>query len=297
MAASPLFPGLPRNWKEELLPARGPSPAVRIWFDPHGTRDRGLFIVHGFGEQSDRYSHLPHFLRTSVDSIAALDLPGHGLSEGQRGHCDRFDQMTAAALAGFARYRSWLGGRGAQPALHWMGHSFGGLVTLRILAAGAPEGARTVLLSAPLVALSMPVPRLKRFFGELIAPVLPRLPLDNEIEPSKLSREPTVGEEYRRNPLNHSKITPRMFTEMTKAMKETRGWPGPLPLPGLVILPGRDEVVDSRMTLSLARAWKETGSKPVEISIWPGASHESLNDFDKPQIFNAIEGWLRMNDA
>lgn len=295
MAASPYFPGLPADWTEEIVAVENGKMAMRVWSRPYASTGRGLFLVHGFGEQSSRYLHFPHYFGTCVDVIAALDLPGHGLSKGQRGHCDRFEDIETAAVQGFAAFRSWLAKRNWDASLHWMGHSFGGLITLAMMGRNLDLPLRSVIVSAPLLGLALKVPRVKKIFGELIAPVLPRLPLKNEIDASKLSRDPSVGDMYSEEKLNHSQVTPRMFLEMNRAMDKIVRWPGPLPYSSLLILPLNDEVVQASLTFRLWREWLVTQGKRKELSTWPGASHEAFNDWDKARVFNAIESWIVRN--
>ena len=292
MSASPSFPTLPHDWKEENLVFENKTLFMRIWSNPRPRTGRALYLVHGFGEQSDRYTHFPHYLHTSVDVIAAIDLPGHGRSMGRRGHCDKMSDITGAALLGLQAFEGWLAQKNLQLQVHWMGHSFGGLTTLKALAGHGDLKLKSMIVSAPQIGLSMPIPFMKKLFGQMITPILPRLQLSNEIIATSLSRDPSVGAEYIRNPLNHSKITPRMFSEMNKAMSEVQKWQGPLPFPALLILPLNDKVVDSRITFKLWKEWKVENGGRKELSSWPGSCHESFNDLDKGQVFNAIEAWL-----
>lgn len=291
MPASPLFPSLPAHWKEEQVKTEGLS--LRLWYNPAFPRARALYIVHGFGEQSDRYLHFTHYLQFTVDVVAAIDLPGHGLSEGPRGHIDHFSKVTEAATRGLQMLQKWLVEKKQNPVLHWMGHSFGGLTTLNLMRnSEMPAGPQSWIVSAPLLDLSMPVPKVKKFFGELIAPILPRLSLANEINPEALSKDPLVGEEYKSNSLNHSMITPRMFLEMNRAMQETREWEGPLPGPTLFIIPTQDRVVSGPEAMRFALQLRTSSASEKMISLWPDVSHESFNDLEKGRVFNLIENWI-----
>lgn len=291
MAASPNFPKLPDDWVEEIVREDGLS--LRVWFHPKSASLPALYIVHGYGEQSGRYLHFPHYLRSACGAIAAIDLPGHGLSDGRRGHCEKFEEFPAAALKGLAMFKAWLTRRGlGSTALHWMGHSFGGLTTLAVMRDSPPADVRSWIVSAPELALSMPVPKIKKFVGELIEPFLPRLSLYNEINGASLSKEPSVGEEYVRDPLNHSVITPRMFKQMTLAMESVSGWRGPVPAPTLFLVPLMDQVVDGMKTFAFVRNLK-TGGAPVRLQTLPGVCHESFNDWERGPVLNLLENYLR----
>ena len=52
-----------------------------------------MSLVHGFGEHSGRYEHMADYLNSKNISVVALDLRGHGRSEGRRGHCPDYSQL------------------------------------------------------------------------------------------------------------------------------------------------------------------------------------------------------------
>ena len=54
-----------------------------------------LFILHDAGDYHDRYKFLPEFLSCKMGErivFTFIDLKGHGLSSGTRGHLDDFDE-------------------------------------------------------------------------------------------------------------------------------------------------------------------------------------------------------------
>lgn len=292
VSASPEFPGLPIGWSEEILKTQDERFSIRFWSRAQSTAKQGLFVVHGFGEQSSRYEHFPHYLRSEVDFVAAIDLLGHGLSTGVRGHCDSFEQVLAGCLAAIDRVKAHL----QQPTsthqksiIHWFSHSFGSLVGIHLLAKMPAQGFSSAAICAPLMGLSMPVPPVKKFFGELVAaiPGLASLPLKNEINPLHISHDLSVSNHYSADPLNHDKITPRMFVEMTQAMNQSQKTQVPDGFPTLLFVPQDDKIVNAATTLAWAREQK------LKLISWPGAYHELFNDTDKALAFNALSNWLK----
>ncbi len=190
MSASPQFPDLPPGWTEEITGFR------RIW-SAKTPSNKQLTIVHGFGENSNRYRHYPHYLRFQFSKITAVDLPGHGRSPEKRGDCNRFSDFENRVLEVL------------EPGGNILGHSFGGLVVLKLLMDGKLTQQSSILISAPLLKLAVPAPYFKALAGRWMEPLLPHLQLENEIDPVVISRDPLVVEAYGKDPLNHSKITPR----------------------------------------------------------------------------------------
>lgn len=292
MSASPEFPGLPSGWAEEILKTHDNKFSIRFWSRSHSVAKQGLVVVHGFGEQSSRYEHFPHYLRSEVDFVAAIDLLGHGLSSGVRGHCDSFEQVLTGCLAALDRVKAHIQQTPSphrEAKIHWFSHSFGSLVGIHLLARMPAQGFSSAAICAPLMGLSMPVPPVKKIFGELVAmvPGLCSLPLKNEINPLHISHDLSVSNHYSTDPLNHDKVTPRMFVEMTAAMIQSRQAQVPDRFPVLLFVPQDDKIVSAGTTLAWAREQK------LKLISWPGAYHELFNDTDKAPAFNALSSWLR----
>src|SRR5687768_10683451 len=89
-----------------------------------------LLVVHGLSDHSGRYEYFGHRMAGSGISVYSFDLRGHGLSEGRRGHADRFEVLLQD-VDGFRREVDTITG-GTLP-LFLLGHSMGGLIALRYI--------------------------------------------------------------------------------------------------------------------------------------------------------------------
>lgn len=292
MSASPQFPKIPLNWtlsSEKIL--RGKIFA-QVWRAPERKTGRFLFIVHGQAEQSNRYEHFPFYLNTAVDAIGILDLPGHGKSRGVRGHINNFDQYSEAALEAF----QWSFAH-AEKALgklepHWLGHSLGGLITLRTLLKKQDLPLKSVSVSAPLLGLAIKVPPLKRLFGILVEPILGALPLVNELDVAGLSHDPSVGPAYLKDPLNHNKVTPRFFVQMNREMELMKAPILQFPYNLLMITPLADPIVSWKAEFQFFERLKMKPGTQKYLQSFPGLYHEAFNESEKGRVFLALENWI-----
>lgn len=261
--------------------------------------EKVFLIIHGQGEQSGRYAHFPKWLSGKYHAILALDLPGHGQSAGQRGHIDSFDQYSKALLTAMDYAQKQF----PQSQLTLFGHSMGGLVVTRTLRKYLDLKIHQVILSAPLFDLAFAVPKLKKFFGELIAPILGRIPLSNELDPNLLSRDPAIVKDYVSNPLNHNKVSPRFFVELQKEMQAIRESSTIWPYSTQMIVPLADQVVSWPAALAFFKKLgiKSADGKPVdgkstdgkprgrkELQTFPAYYHEAFNDLGKERPFTAL---------
>jgi pimeloyl-ACP methyl ester carboxylesterase len=119
-------------------PAAGYEFRARSWGDATG---RPLLLIHGVTSSGDTWWRIGPALAASGRWVVAPDSPGHGETGGWQGR-HRFEQ-TATDLVAFAEAAGL-----ATPRLQVIGHSWGGLVSAALPAAGLrPE--RLVLLDPP----------------------------------------------------------------------------------------------------------------------------------------------------
>lgn len=300
MSASPKFPKLPSHWTEKALTAMDGKISLRVYynhtkFDSPTLEARMLYVVHGQAEQSDRYEHFAHYLQDQVDVVACVDLPGHGRSQGVRGHIEKFDDYSHAALSGFEAALHWVSSHKSKVTAHWFGHSLGGEITLRTLLKTQDLPLKSVFVSAPLIDLVMPVPKLKKIFGELIEPVLGSLKLNNELNPAMVSHDPTVVAEYSNNPLNHKYVTPRFFVNMIKDMQLLRKSKGPFHYNLMMLIPLADPIVSWQASMKFFEHLTMSLGREKKLTMMPGFFHESFNEIGKERAFVALSDWLKKN--
>jgi len=118
-------------------PVDGADWGSRSWGSP---ADPPLVLVHGVTSDSGTFWRLGPALAASSRRVVAVDLPGHGLTGGWRGH-HRFAE-TAAELAAFIRAAGL-----DTPGLAVLGHSWGGMVVANLPNAGLRP--RTLILLDP----------------------------------------------------------------------------------------------------------------------------------------------------
>ncbi len=293
MAASKYFPGIPSDWSETSIRTANDQLHIRIWYKKNlSNHVRTLLLVHGQAEQSDRYTHFPFYLHQNIDCIFAADLPGHGMSKGVRGHIENFDQYSSAVLSLINSAQDWLRGQNKSYVLHLLGHSLGGLITLRTCLKNPDLPLLSVTVSAPLLDLAIKVPPVKKFFGELVEPVLGFLKIDNELKSEQISHDPEVILEYHQNPLNHHWVTPRFFVNMMKETALMRENTTEFPYPLMIITPLADPIVSWKAQYNFFNKLKMKNNKRKCLQSFPGFFHEPFNEIGKERAFVALANWL-----
>jgi alpha-beta hydrolase superfamily lysophospholipase len=172
-----------RRGEGSIRGVRGVNLAYRTWEKPNARA--ALMVVHGLGEHAGRYAEFGERMASFGISTFAMDLRGHGLSDGRRGHVPRFD----VHLQEIDRFRREVEGLAdLRVPLFLFGQSMGGLIALRYLE--EYEGRfRGAIIASPWLATAMPVPRWKVAAASLLNRLLPALPLRHGIEPDHLSHD------------------------------------------------------------------------------------------------------------
>lgn len=244
-----------------------------------------LVVVHGHGEHGGRYHEFGARMAAGGISTFALDLRGHGMSEGRRGHVQSFD-VFLQELDRFRREVDGLAGRSLPMFL--LGHSMGGLIALRYQQEYAGRFAGAVIVS-PWLATAMQLPRVKVAASNVLSKLLPALPFRTGLDAAHISRDPAVVERYREDPLVHSRITPRLFTEVSTAMGLALQRRDRLRPPLLVLLAGDDRLVDTDRALRFANS---IAGDDTTVRVFDGAYHELLNEVDRVAVHGLVRDWI-----
>ena len=145
---------------ERTTKVDGVPVAYRVWGPPTG---RGLVLIHGGGAHARWWDHIAPLL-TAERRVAAIDLSGHGDS-GRRESYDAdvwaSEVMAVAADAGFD----------GKPVV--IGHSMGGMVTLRVAALSGAQIEGAVVIDSP---LRVPAPEEQAARGQRVFRQLKRYP-------------------------------------------------------------------------------------------------------------------------
>ena len=245
-----------------------------------------LLLSHGLGEHAGRYAPFAAILAARGVTVAALDHRGHGRSGGQRGHVDRFSRYADD----FEAFRSAVAGRLRAPLpVFVLGHSLGGLIVIRWLQANRGLRVRGVILSAPLLGVTLRAPAWKLALSGFLSRWLPRVPFTSGVDPEKLSSDPAYIRSYHDDPRVHSRITPRLYTELTSATEAAFAECSVLRDPPLLVLiPGDDRIVDAAAVARFA------GSLSGEVTVrhYPRMRHEVLNEADRALPIGDVAAWV-----
>lgn len=262
--------------------SKGPSLAARVTL---ADNQRGVVgLIHGYADHAERYDRVADVWARQGISTVAIDLRGHGRSEGRRGHCESFAEYLEDVRELYAQVKSHAG---EQPCILF-GHSFGGLVATSAVLA-EPNRWDALALTGPFFGLALEVPAAKVFAGRIASRLLPTLALPSGLSGKDVTHDAAIAHAYDNDPLVFKTATARWFTEATQAQHRLRDRARQLSLPLWLGFGGADAVASlqaARDVFSLA------GSTDKTMRVYEGLFHEILNEPEGLSIAEEIGAWM-----
>lgn len=241
-----------------------------------------VLLMHGFAEHCARYDALSTLLAEQGHVVRRFDARGHGRSEGPRGHVRAFDEYVDD-FASFARDSRALYPRAP---LFLLGHSNGGLISLRALQEGrvAPLG---LVVTSPLLCLrKKPVPDV---VAKILSWATPGLPLPNGIRTRDLTHDPELLALHATDRWVHRVATPRWYWSTALASRRALVEAAGLTLPLLVVCGESDPLVDPSGAKEL---YTRAASSDKQLVERRGEYHEVLNEVGRLELFDLISAWM-----
>jgi len=235
-------------------------------------------VLHGLGEHGGQYVDVAHALVTRGVALTAIDLRGHGRSEGPRGHTPSYRALlndVDALLAGTAERHP-----GVPRFLY--GHSLGGNIVLNHALRRTPDIAGVVATS-PWLWLTDDLVWYKRVLGTMIEPFWPTLSFSTRNDRSEILEE--VG--LRRNAeLFHNLITVRLLMQVRRAGMWAARHGERLAVPTLLLHGEVDPITDPRGS----HRFVERAGARCEAHFLPGVGHNPHEE--APVTVSTIVDWV-----
>jgi len=254
----------------------------RRWI-PQESPHAVLLIVHGFSDHSGRYQPIVDSLLPRNIAIYSYDQRGHGRSPGQRGHIDDFaafrdDLLTLTHLVA-----------NQQPdiPLFLLGQSMGGLIVLDF-GLHYPQEVNGIIATSPHLS-DPPVSPILITLSRALSNVWPTFSMNAGIDNSSLSRDPAIVQAFLDDPLCHGKGTPRLATELSKAVADTNANAARFQPPLLITHGTGDHMTDPEASHSF---YENAASTNKAYIAYEGGYHEGHNDIHRERVIIDIAQWL-----
>ncbi len=258
---------------------------IIMWnWEPDGEAKGVIVMVHGALEHHRRYGWLIEMWRRAGFQVIMGDLPGHGLTtRSRRGHIDSFDEYITEV-------KDWI--RTAYQfdlPVFLLGHSMGGLITIRLLQEMKLDLAG-VILSSPCLGLVKKPGKLLNSLTHVLNVVAPEFRVDPGITVKIATRNAEVQDVDRTDTLYIDKVTVRWFRELDDAIKqafEEIEITNDVPL--LVMQGGDDKIVNK---IAVKEWFNYAPLSEKRFKEWPKCYHEIFNDPEREEVFEYAKDFV-----
>ena len=244
-----------------------------------------VVIVHGFAEHLGRYDYFVENLNQNGFVCYRFDNRGHGKSGGETLDLEDYidfvndaDLVVQKAKSDFPNLPIFM-----------FGHSMGGFITALYGEKFKDRLNGQVLSGAATDEPLQSTAALKKIIN-IGNKIFPKLRVKNDLS-ALISRDNTVIDNYRKDPLIHDKATIRFYkqfivegiTYLKNNAKEYNY--------DCLILHGKDDKIISYK--SSENFYNKISSKDKKIKIYDNLYHEILNESDRDIVINDIIDWLK----
>ena len=282
-------------------------PLVRTMTDSHGVEitfyewpvanpKAIVQIAHGLGEHARRYDHVAEALNKAGFGVYADDHRGHGVTGANMRAKGLIKQQgnlgpggMPATFAAVRQLSHLIRGEHPTSKLILIGHSWGSMIAQRILNKFSDEYDLAVLTGSTL----------------LLPGILPSGGFNKKFEAEAkktgakinggawLSRDLSVGEKFRADPLNFDETAIGVFgiTNVLPLLGvPTRKMPADIPL---LLMAGSDDAIGGEKgNVMLLNAYKRAGLTDLELIVYEGGRHEVFNETNKDEVMADLIEWL-----
>lgn len=247
-----------------------------------GTKVATLLFIHGFAEHSGRYAAFAEALNERGITVEAIDLRGHGRSEGRRTHLRSMETVMDDLerwISGFDR-------------CFLMGYSVGGQAIAKLMLSGRlQEKIVGIIMISPCLSLCAKLPRGLATFARIGSKLFPRLRVRSQMDVSIISRDTGEVQLYKDDPMVHERGTLASGAMLLKGVKldfDPKEWP---PIPTLIFHGDGDQITSHDASKAFAT---KVGAQFRSL---PGAHHDLLHELPevRTEVIKEIGDFILSN--
>lgn len=241
-----------------------------------------VIFFHDVGEYHDRYLPFAKFLNEHKIGCTFIDMRGHGLSSGTRGHVDDFHIFKSDYLKFWEVFESHY----EDKELVTIGHGVGCLVAMMFLLE------KIEILGMALINPTVHFKKSKTFhIEELIgrSSIADKVKINAKFMGEDVTSEKNLAQNYDHDPLINKKITVGMYKALLELFSSVKRSAYYINRPVFMALGLEDRVVDREKSELFASSIDENH---LTLKKYKDLGHEFFNEIDRDNAFKDIYNWI-----
>jgi alpha-beta hydrolase superfamily lysophospholipase len=251
---------------------------------PVSNAKAAVLMVHGMGAHSRRYAYLSERLNTESISGYAIELQGFGeLSGGKPGHVESMKKYHD----GITLLKELIKAENPGKPVFILGESMGGLIATTQVLNYDPDyrGLVAIVPAYKDVLKISPLDRLKIFFTSIVNNEKGiNMPFTSE----ELTSDPEILAKIKADPREHRVASANLLRENLLEQLNIMFNIGKMKTPVLMLLSGRDMLVDTNFSLSLFKKIKAD----KEYKLYKDSLHALTIENNREEVFKDIIVWI-----
>jgi acylglycerol lipase len=245
-----------------------------------------VLLVHGFGEHISRYEHVAEKFTAKSISVLGVDLIGHGNSTGKRGHVESMKGFYGCidSMLDYAKQDL----KDLPFVLY--GHSMGGNIVLNYQLNNKKSEFCCVLASSPWLKLKLQPSAVQLFLAKTMNSIFPSLQQASDLDVKEISSVESVQEDYANDPLNHDRISVRLFNEIYKNGLHVIENATNIDTPVLIAHGDADAITSADASKEFA-----ANCPSATLKLWPDLKHEPHNEHNQDEVIDYYVEWVISN--
>jgi len=243
-----------------------------------------ILIIHGLGEHINRYEEFASYMASHDIQCVGFDLPGHGRSEGKRGHIKSFDDVIEIADIILEKEKI--------DNVVVYGHSLGGLIAAYDILKSNHNVIKGII-SAAAFGMKSKVPVVALPVIKLMGMIAPQMAVKNGITGNMLSHRKEIAEAYDNDKLVHPFISFSLFLDSIRVGDYCFAHFLEYNIPILVVHGENDPIMDKKFSQAFFNMLPN-GKK--QLKIIENSYHEPHNEVNNREVFDLYREFVLSKD-
>ncbi len=246
---------------------------------------RQIVFFHDIGEYHDRYKDFANFLFSNKVGITFIDMRGHGLSSGTRGHASCADEI----LSDYEAFLQKKSNRYKGKDVIFCGHGVGALIAMNL--SRDFKNVKGLILVNPTIRFKIFGDfTIEKYLGE--KSIFDKLRLSLSLRGESISSERDVIRNYTHDPLVNKKMTIGMYKSLRELFDRVKYVSYFINIPVFYLMGMEDEIVD----LDISELFSGSIDRNhIYLKKYQSLGHELFNEIDRDKAFQDIYNWVNVN--